>query len=98
MFLFLIPDISCFCFIRTQVDRVGLNEATIKWEDPTFSGAQPWRYRVYIRNGTRNFSRWTELYYPSDITRKEHTIHELPSGIACKFRVSAGNNGEKILS
>jgi hypothetical protein len=79
--------------LKPTFAKVGLREVLLKWENPPFNGAPPLKYRVYIRNGTRNFRKWTLIEHPGDITKQEFWVLHLPSTLECEFAVSACNNG-----
>ena len=65
----------------------------LEWYNPTFDGVPPVKYRLSMKNETRNFNCWSEIYYPGEITKNRFLVRNLPMGIACQFRVSAYNNG-----
>ena len=46
-----------------------------------------------MKNVTRNFNTWADVYYPGDIVKTRFLVRNLPMGIACQFRVAAYNNG-----
>lgn len=58
-----------------------------------FDGIAPLKYRVYMKNVSRAFNKWTEVHYPGDIKKSTFLVRNLPSGIPCKFKVQAYNNG-----
>lgn len=65
----------------------------IEWFNPPFDGVLPSLYKIYMRNVTRNFHHWEEVYYPGGIAKTQFLIRNLPIGVACQFKVSAFNNG-----
>lgn len=65
----------------------------LEWYNPTFDGIPPSKYKVSMKNVTRNFNTWADVYYPGDITKTRFLVRNLPMGIACQFRVAAYNNG-----
>lgn len=81
------------CFILSQVIRLGDNEVVLEWYIPPFDGISPSKYKISMKNVTRNFSTWADVYYPGDIVKTRFLIRNLPMGIACQFRVAAYNNG-----
>ncbi len=75
-----------------QVVRIGNNEVLLEWYNPPFAGVPPTKYRVYMRNKSRNFNTWKLVYYPGDILKTQFLVRDLPMGVGCQFRVSACNN------
>lgn len=78
---------------RPFIVNITSHEVTIEWYNPIFAGVQPFKYKIYMRNVTRNFHEWNEVYYPGDIKKTKFKIRDLPMGIACQFKVSSFNNG-----
>ncbi len=79
--------------LSIQIVRVGNNEVLLEWYNSPFAGVAPSRYRVFMRNKSRNFSQWKEVYCPGDITKTQFLVRDLPMGVSCQFRVSACNSG-----
>lgn len=65
----------------------------LEWYNPAFDGIPPAKYKVSMKNITRNFNTWADVYYPGEITKTRFLVRNLPMGIACQFRVAAYNNG-----
>eukprot|EP01038_Epipyxis_sp_PR26KG_P007423 gene7423-10116_t len=78
---------------RPYITNIGLSDVSLEWYNPSFEGIPPTRYRIEMRNITRNYSKWQVVYYPGDITLTLFTVKNLPTGIACQFRVVAYNSG-----
>eukprot|EP01031_Cornospumella_fuschlensis_P028318 gene28318-34193_t len=71
----------------------------LEWFNPPFDGVPPLYYRLYMRNITRNFSHWEEVYYPGrKIFSTKFLVRNLPIGVACQFKVEAFNHGGWSLS
>lgn len=75
------------------VIQIGSHEVTLEWYDPPFGGVLPSQYKLYMRNVTRNFNKWSEVYTPGPIKKSRYQVRNLPMGVACQFRVRAFNNG-----
>jgi hypothetical protein len=69
------------------------NEILLEWYDPAFEGDAPLKYKIFMRNKSRNFNHWHLVYHPTDITTTRFTVRNLPCGLACQFRVQACNHG-----
>lgn len=66
----------------------------LEWFNPPFDGVPPLYYRLFMRNVTRNFSHWEEVYYPGrKIFTTKFLVRNLPIGVACQFKVEAFNHG-----
>lgn len=76
-----------------QIIRIGDNEVMLEWYNPTFDGIPPSKYKLAMKNKTRNFNVWADVYYPGDIVKTRFLVRNLPMGIACQFKVAAYNNG-----
>lgn len=76
-----------------QIVRVGNNEVLLEWYNPPFAGVPPTRYRVYMRNKSRNYNTWQEVYYPGDVAKTQFLARDLPMGVSCQFKVTACNSG-----
>lgn len=79
--------------MAVQIIRIGNNEVMLEWYNPVFDGIPPTKYKIAMKNETRNFSEWAEVYYPGEITKTRFLVRNLPMGIACRFKVAAYNNG-----
>ena len=73
--------------------KVDTHAVTIEWYNPRFEGDPATKYKVLMRNVTKNFNKWSEVYYAGDITKTKFVIRDLPMGIACQFKVAAANRG-----
>ena len=69
------------------------NEVQLEWYDPAFDGISPSKYRLYMKNVTKNFNKWNVVYHPGDIRINTFVMKNLPLGVACQFRVQAFNVG-----
>jgi hypothetical protein len=76
-----------------QIIRIGDNEVMLEWYNPVSDGIPPSKYKLAMKNETRNFNVWADVYYPGDITKTRFLVRNLPMGIACQFKVAAYNNG-----
>jgi hypothetical protein len=85
-------DIVFLCWYM-QIIRIGDNEVMLEWYNTPFDGIPPSKYKISMKNETRNFNSWNDVYYPGDITKTRFMVRNLPMGIACQFRVAAFNNG-----
>ena len=65
----------------------------LEWYNPPFDGILPFKYKIAMKNVTRNFNTWADVYYAGDIVKTRFLVRNLPMGIACQFRVAAYNNG-----
>lgn len=72
---------------------VGPNDVHLSWTEPAFSGAPSNAFKIFFRNGSRNFSEWTQVPNLGDVLIHSHHIRGLTKGIAYEFRVRAFNNG-----
>lgn len=72
---------------------MGTDEVQLEWYNPPSRGIKPEKYRILMRNETRNYSKWSEVYYPGDITTTRFLVRNLPFGIPCQFKVAAWNRG-----
>ncbi|KAJ1439130.1 hypothetical protein B484DRAFT_391978, partial [Ochromonadaceae sp. CCMP2298] len=77
---------------QPYIVRMGDTEVVLEWYNPSFDGVPASRYKVAMRNVTRNFSAWSDLHYPGDITHTRFRVRDLPMGVACQFRVAGGNS------
>lgn len=75
------------------VIRVGFSEVQLEWYDTPFAGSPPFKYQVFMKNISRNFSKWNQIEYPGDIWKKNFLVRNLPAGVACQFAVRSYNNG-----
>lgn len=75
------------------VVRTGTNEVLLEWYSPEFEGVKPWKYQIEMRNNSRVFNTWKPINYTPEIRLTRFLVRDLPSGVACRFRVSAFNNG-----
>jgi hypothetical protein len=78
---------------RPYINEVRDDCVTLEWFNPPFQGISPAKYKIFVRNNTRNYRKWAEIYYPGDITKTVFTVHNLPMGVSCEFKVSAFNCG-----
>eukprot|EP01032_Pedospumella_encystans_P024737 gene24737-27963_t len=78
---------------RPYIIRIGENEIMLEWYNPPYDGIAPFKYKIAMKNVTRNFNTWSDVYYPGDIVKTRFLVRNLPMGIACQFRVAAFNNG-----
>lgn len=78
---------------RPFIVQVKDHEVTLEWYNPPFDGIAPTKYRIYMKNVTRIFNKWLDVYYPGDITKTKFSVRNLPMGISCQFKVAAFNNG-----
>ena len=78
---------------RPYIVSVGLTDVTIEWYNPLFDGVQPWKYRILMRTGTRNFSNWRIVKNADKLKFTKYTVRELAIGIPCEFIVQSYNNG-----
>ena len=69
------------------------NAVLLEWYNPPFSGVQPTKYKIYMKNKSRNFNNWMEVYYPGDIQKTQFLVRDLPMGVGCQFKVQAYNSG-----
>lgn len=65
----------------------------LEWYNPLSEGISPSKYKIAMKNETRNFNVWAEVPYPGDITKTRFLVRNLPMGIPCQFKVAAYNNG-----
>ena len=63
----------------------------LEWYNPKFDGVAPIKYKISMKNFTRNFNTWKDLYYPGDITTTRFLVRNIPMGVACQFRIAAYN-------
>lgn len=75
------------------VVRTGTNEVLLEWYFPEFEGVKPRMYQIEMRNNSRVFNSWKPINYTPEIRLTRFLVRDLPSGVACRFRVSAFNNG-----
>jgi hypothetical protein len=78
---------------RPYVLKIGTHDVTLEWYNPPFDGQPPAKYRLFMRNVTRNFHFWNEMYSAGDITSTKFVVRDLPMGVACQFKVQAHNSG-----
>jgi len=78
---------------RPYIIQLGDTSVLLEWYNPTFDGVPPSKYKVAMKNITRNFSEWRDVYYAGDITKTVFRVRNLPMGIACQFKVAGYNNG-----
>jgi hypothetical protein len=78
---------------RPYVLKVTSHEVTLEWYNVPFAGYPPTKYKVFMKNVTRNFHFWNEVYYAGDITKTKFVIRDLPMGVSCQFKVKAFNPG-----
>lgn len=75
------------------VIKTTANEAVLEWYLPDFDGVPPHKFQIEMRNRSRVFNEWKPIRYTPDIQTTRFRVRDLPSGVACQFRVSAFNNG-----
>lgn len=78
---------------RPYILEILPNSVNIQWFNPPFDGIAPTKYKIYMKNITRNFHEWEEVHYPGDIMKTKFLVRNLPIGVACQFKVAAFNNG-----
>ncbi len=78
---------------RPYILKVASHEVTLEWYNPPFDGYPPTKYKIFMKNVTRNFHFWNEVYYAGDITKTKFIVRDLPMGVACQFKVQAFNPG-----
>eukprot|EP01034_Spumella_vulgaris_P026936 gene26936-33587_t len=78
---------------KPYIVRIGNNEVLLEWYNPPFAGVPPFQYKVYMRNKSRNFNKWREVYSPGPIVKTQFLVRDLPMGVGCQFKVSACNTG-----
>lgn len=79
--------------VHSQIVKVGNNTVLLEWYNPPFSGVQPTKYKIYMKNKSRNFNNWNEVYYSGDIMKTLFLVRDLPMGVSCQFKVQAWNSG-----
>jgi hypothetical protein len=75
------------------INEVKDDSVSLEWFNPSFQGILPFKYKIFIKNNTRNYRKWLELAYPGEIRKTTFMIRNLPMGVSCEFRLSAYNNG-----
>ena len=78
---------------KPYVIRKGTNEVSLEWYNPDFDGVPPHKYDIEVRSKTRVYKTWRKVKTPASVTKTSYTVRELPSGVACQFRIRAFNNG-----
>jgi len=78
---------------RPFIVRTGTNEALLEWYCPEFDGVTPWKFQIEMANRSRVYKQWRPINYTPEIKTTRFLVRELPSGVPCRFRISAYNNG-----
>ena len=78
---------------RPFIVRAGTNEALLEWYCPEFDGVAPWKFQIEMANRSRVYKQWRPINYTPEIKTTRFLVRELPSGVPCRFRISAFNNG-----
>lgn len=78
---------------RPYINSVNDDSVTLEWFNPPFQGVEASKYKIYVKNNTRNYRKWTEIHYAGNITKTVFTVRNLPIGVSCEFKVAAGNAG-----
>ena len=65
----------------------------LEWYNPNFDGIPPSCYKIFMKNVSRSYKTWREVAFKGQIKTTRFLVKNLPSGVSCKFRVKAFNNG-----
>eukprot|EP00596_Hydrurales_sp_CCMP1899_P003429 CAMPEP_0119043238 /NCGR_PEP_ID=MMETSP1177-20130426/19666_1 /TAXON_ID=2985 /ORGANISM="Ochromonas sp, Strain CCMP1899" /LENGTH=893 /DNA_ID=CAMNT_0007010929 /DNA_START=292 /DNA_END=2970 /DNA_ORIENTATION=- len=79
--------------LRPLVTHIGINEVSLAWSDPPFSGVPATLYRIFYKSKARKFIEWMQVPNLRDLNKCEYTVKNMIVGVPCRFRICAYNNG-----